>query len=191
MIEGLLKLLIIIIGIYLVKFISNYVVYKKLIKFFSYDSIAPYTLPKMSFEQIHSLLSVPELNINYIIVQEDYDWGIYHEYKRGMLIAYTWNGDSCEMISWLNDNRNIRNFYKPIFIVPKSSMDYRKLCDYLKDSAVSQKNNSIRNAQMESLKYLTNLIHEVQDKHRETLQDCQSEMDRYLDAELLKRKRNI
>ena len=191
MIEGLLIFLIIIIGIYLANFILNYVVYKKLIKIFSYDSIAPYTLPKMSFEQIHSLLSVPELNINYVIVQEDHDWGGYYEHKRGMLIAYTWNGDSCEMIDWLNNNCKTRDFYKPIFIVPKSSMDYRKLCDYLRDSAVSQKDNSIRNAQMESLKYLTNLIHEVQDKHRETLQDCQSEMDRYLDAEFLKRKRNM
>lgn len=50
MVQGLLKLLIIIIGIYLAHFIPNYVTYKKLIKIFNYDSIAPYTLPKMSFE---------------------------------------------------------------------------------------------------------------------------------------------
>lgn len=191
MIEGLLKLLIIIISIYLANFIPNYVIYKRLIKIFSYDSITPYTLPKMSFEQIHSLLSVPELNIQYVIVRENYDWGGYYEYKRGMLIAYTWNGDSCEMINWLNNNHNVRSLYKPIFIVPKSSIDYRKLCDYLKDNAVSQKNNSVRNAQIESLKYLTNLIHEVQDKHRKTLQNCQSEMSKYLDAEFLKTKRNM
>jgi hypothetical protein len=62
MVQGLLKLLIIIIGIYLAHFIPNYVAYKKLIKIFNYDSIAPYTLPKMSFEQIHSLLSVSSIS---------------------------------------------------------------------------------------------------------------------------------
>lgn len=191
MIEGVLKFLIIIVGVYLAKFILNYVVYRKLIKIFSYDSIAPYTLPKMSFEQIYSLLSVPELNIRHIIVREDYDWGGYYNHKRGMLIAYTWNGDSCEMMDWLNNNHDIRNFCKPIFIVPKSSRDYRKLCDYFNETDRVSNDDGIRSVQIESLKYLTDLIHQVQDKHTKTLQDCQSEMDRYLDAEFLKIKRNM
>jgi len=191
MFEALLKLLIIIIGIYLAKFISNYVIYRELIKIFSYDSIAPYTLPKMSFEQIYSLLSVSELNIQHVIVREDYDWGGYYEYERGMLIVYTWNGDSCEMIDWLNNNHNVKSLYKPIFIVPKSSRDYRKLYDYFNETDKVSNDDGIRSAQIESLKYLTDLIHQAQDKHTKTLQDCQVEMDRELDAEFLKRMRNM
>lgn len=182
MIEGLLGLLIIIIGVYLAHFIPNYVVYKKLIKIFNYDSIAPYTLPKMSFEQIHSLLSVPELNIRHVTVQEDCDWGGYYERKHGMFITYTWNGDSCEMIDWLNNERNIRNLYKPIFIVPKSSMDYLKLRNYFNETDKASNDDSVRSAQIESLKYITDLIHQSQDNHAKILQDCQSEMDRFLDG---------
>lgn len=182
MIEGLLGLLIIIIGVYLAHFIPNYVVYKKLIKIFNYDSIAPYTLPKMSFEQIHSLLSVPELNIRHVTVREDCDWGGYYEHKRGMFIAYTWNGDSYEMIDWLNNRHNIRSLYKPIFIVPKSSIDYLKLRNYFNEADKVSNDDSVRSAQIESLKYLADLIHQSQDNHAKILQDCQSEMDRFLDG---------
>lgn len=101
MIEGLLGLLIIIIGVYLAHFIPNYVVYKKLIKIFNYDSIAPYTLPKMSFEQIHSLLSVPELNIRHVTVREDCDWGGYYEHKLTALWM-TSRDDNTGYITWDN-----------------------------------------------------------------------------------------
>ena len=191
MVEGLLKLLIIIIGIYLAHFITNYVVYKKLIQIFNYDSIAPYTLPKMSFEQIHSLLSVPELNIRHGTVREDCEWGGYYKHKRGMLITYTWNGDSCEMIDWLNNKHNIRSLYKPIFIVPKSSIDYLKLRNYFNETDKVSNDDSVRSAQIDSLKYLTGLIHQAQDNYTKTLQDCQLEMDRYLDGKILKERRNM
>ena len=191
MVEGLLKLLIIIICIYLANFIPNYVTYKKLIKIFNYDSIAPYTLPKMSFEQIHSLLSVPELNIRHVTVREDCDWAEYYEHKRGILITYTWNGDSCEMIDWLNNKHNIRSLYKPIFIVPKSSIDYLKLRNYFNETDKVSNDDSVRSAQIDSLKYLTGLIHQAQDNSTKTLQDCQLEMDRYLDGKILKERRNM
>ena len=191
MIEGLLGLLIIIIGVYLAHFIPNYVVYKKLIKIFNYDSIAPYTLPKMSFEQIHSLLSVPELNIRHVTVRENYDWGGYYKHKHGMLITYTWNGDSCEMIDWLNNNHNIRSLYKHIFIVPKSSIDYLKLRNYFNETDKVSNDDSVRSAQIDSLKYLNGLIHQAQDRSTKTLQDCQLEMDRYLDGKILKERRNM
>ena len=191
MVEGLLKLLIIIICIYLANFIPNYVTYKKLIKIFNYDSIAPYTLPKMSFEQIHSLLSVPELNIRHVTVREDCDWDEYYEHKRGILITYTWNGDSCEMTNWLNNKHNIRSLYKPIFIVPKSSIDYLKLRNYFNETDKVSNDDSVRSAQIDSLKYLTGLIHQAQDNSTKTLQDCQLEMDRYLDGKILKERRNM
>lgn len=192
MVQGLLKLLIIIICIYLAHFIPNYVSYKKLIKIFNYDSIAPYTLPKMSFEQIHSLLSVPELNIRHVTVQKDWNWDRYYEHKRGMLITYTWNGNSCEMIDWLNSNNcKIKTTYKPIFIVPKSSMDYLKLRNYFNETDKVSNDDSVRSAQIESLKYLTDLIHQAQDNHTKTLQDCQLEMDRYLDEKILKERCNM
>lgn len=44
---------------------------------------------------------------------------------------------------------------------------------------------------MDSLEYLTDLIHQAQDNHAKTLQDCQLEMGRYLDGEFLKNRRNM
>ena len=42
-----------------------------------------------------------------------------------------------------------------------------------------------------ALKYLTDLLHQAQDNHVKTLQDCQLEMDRYLDGKILKERRNM
>jgi hypothetical protein len=44
---------------------------------------------------------------------------------------------------------------------------------------------------MDSLKYLTDLIHQAQDNSAKTLQDCQLEMDKYLDTEFIKNRRNM
>lgn len=44
---------------------------------------------------------------------------------------------------------------------------------------------------MDSLKYLTDLIHQAQDNSAKTLQDCQSEMDRHLEGKTLKKRRNM
>lgn len=191
MLEVFLKALIIVAGIYLGKFITNYIIYKELIKILNYDSITPYTLPKMSFEQIYSLLNIPELNIKHVTIREDYDWGGYYKYKRGISLVYTWNGGGCDIVDWLNNKNNARCLCKPIFFVPKSSRDYRKLCNHFNQEDKGCKDGCIRSAQIESLKYLTDLIHQAQDKHKATLQNCQTEMDRYLDAEFLRKRRNM
>lgn len=44
---------------------------------------------------------------------------------------------------------------------------------------------------MDSLKYLTDLIHQAQDKHTKTLQNCQLEMNKYLDGKILKERHNM
>lgn len=162
--------------------------YKAFLKTIHTKSLYPYTLPKMSYKEIVNMLEIPELNINYCLLSKGSQDVVDNN---GMLVVYTWKKDCEDSISrWFN-SEFLRNKNGLVLFVPKSYKDYRKLCDYLGDEINSQKDDDIRNAQMESLKYLTNLIHEVQDKHRETLQDCQSEMNRYLDAEFLKRKRNM
>lgn len=151
-------------------------------------NLYPYTLPKMSYKEIVNMLEIPELSINYCLLSKGSQDVVDND---GMLVVYTWKKNYEDSVSrWFN-SEVLRNKNGMILFVPKSYKDYRKLCDYLGNEINSQKDDGIRNAQMESLKYLTNLINEVQDKHRETLQDCQSEMDRYLDAEFLKRKRNM
>ena len=76
-----------------------------------------------------------------------------------------------------------------ILFVPKTYRDYRKLCYYFANNDISKLNDDIVEAQMESLKYLTDLIHKAQDKHTKILQDCQSEMDRELNAKFLNGRR--
>lgn len=162
--------------------------YKAFLNTIHTKNLYPYTLPKMSYTEIVNMLEIPELNINYCLLSKGSQDVVDND---GMLVVYTWKKDYEDSVSrWFN-SEFLRNKNGLILFVPKSYKDYRKLCDYLADGINSQKDDGIRNAQMESLKYLTNLIHEVQDKHRETLQDCQSEMDRYLDAEFLKTKRNM
>lgn len=147
-----------------------------------------YTLPKMSYTEIVNMIEIPELNINYCLLSKHFQNVVDND---GMLVVYTWKKDCEDSISrWFN-SEFLRNKNGLILFVPKSYKDYRKLCDYLGDGINSQKDDDIRNAQMESLKYLTNLIHEIQDKHRETLRDCKSEMSKYLDAKFLKTKRNM
>lgn len=138
-------------------------------------NLYPYTLPKMPYKEIVNMLEIPELNINYCLLSEHFQNVVDND---GMLVVYTWKKDCEDSVSrWFN-SEFLRNKNGLILFVPKSYKDYRKLCDYLGDKINSQKDDGVRNAQMESLKYLANLIHEVQDKHRETLQDCQLEMDR-------------
>lgn len=162
--------------------------YKAFLNTIHTKNLYQYTLPKMSYTEIVNMLEIPELSINYCLLSKGSQDVVDND---GMLVVYTWKKDYEDSVSrWFN-SEFLRNKNGLILFVPKSYKDYRKLCDYLADGINSQKDDGIRNAQMESLKYLTNLIHEVQDKHRETLQDCQSEMDRYLDAEFLKRKHNM
>lgn len=167
---------------------KSYSYYKAFLDTIRTKNLYPYMLPKMSYKEIVNMLEIPELNINYCLLSKYVQDVVDND---GMLIVYTWKKDYEDSISrWFN-SEFLRNKNGLILFAPKSYKDYRKLCDYLGDEINSQKDDDIKNAQMESLKYLTNLIHEVQDKHRETLRDCQSEMDRYLDAEFLKRKRNM
>lgn len=168
--------------------VKSYSYYKAFLNTIYAKNLYPYTLPKMSYKEIINMLEIPELNINYCLLSKYAQDVVDND---GMLVIYAWKKDCEDSISrWFN-SEFLRNKNGLVLFVPKSYKDYRKLCNYLGDEINSQKDDDIRNAQMESLKYLINLIHEVQDKHRETLQDCRSEMDRYLDAEFLKRKRNM
>lgn len=149
--------------------------YKAFLDTIRTKNLYQYTLPKMSYTEIVNMLEIPELNINYCLLSKGSQDVVDND---GMLVIYTWKKDCEDSVSrWFN-SEFLRNKNGLILFVPKSYKDYRKLCDYLWNGINSQKDDGIRNAQMESLKYLTNLIHEVQDKHMETLQNCQAEMDR-------------
>ena len=63
--------------------------------------------------------------------------------------------------------------------------------NYFNETDKVSNDDSVRSAQIESLKYLTDLIHQAQDNHVKTLQDCQLEMDRYLDGKILKERCNM
>lgn len=162
--------------------------YKAFLDTIRTKNLYPYTLPKMSYKEIVNMLEIPELNINYCLLSKIYQNVVDND---GMLVVYTWKKDFEDSVSMWFNSAELRNKNGLILFVPKSYKDYRKLCDYLGSEINSQKDNDVRNTQMESLRYLTNLIHEVQDKHTKTLQDCQLEMDRYLDGEFKKDRRNM
>lgn len=153
--------------------------YKSFLGTIRTKNLYPYTLPRMSCKEIVNMLEIPELNINYCLLSKGSQDVVDNN---GMLVVYTWKKDYEDSVSkWFN-SEFLRNKNGLILFVPKSYKDYRKLCDYLGNKINSQKDDDVRNAQMESLKYLTDLIHQAQDNSAKTLQDCQLEMDRYLDG---------
>lgn len=134
------------------------------------------------------MLNVPELNLqNTIIDPSCYDIAD----SKAFLLIYTYKHYKDGGISRSIFYESSREKNGLILFIPKRYRDYRKLCYYFADIDISQETDNTTAEQMDSLKYLADLIHQAQDKHTKTLQDCQLEMDRYLDRELLKRKRNI
>lgn len=166
---------------------AHYYIYKAFMDMIAERKLQPYTLV-MSYEQIISMLNVPELNIRDTII--DPSMGYILD-DTAFLLVYTHKHYKDGNISREVFNEYMREKNGLILFIPKSYMDYRKLCRYFANFDISQTNGNVTEKQMESLKYLTDLIHQVQDKHTRTLQDCQAEMDRELDAEFLKRRRDM
>lgn len=164
---------------------AHYYIYKAFLDSIKENNMLSNILT-MSYSQIISLLNVPELNICHAIINP---CTFYPEEDRALLVIYTFKNEQMHSISFCSHNEKTRKEDGLILFIPKTYRDYRKLCHYFADNDISKLNGDIAKAQMESLKYLTDLIHQVQDKHTKTLQDCQAEMDRELDAEFLNGKR--
>lgn len=164
---------------------AHYYIYKAFLDSIKENNMLSNTLT-MSYSQIISLLNVPELNICHAIINP---CAFYPEEDRALLVIYTFKNEQMHSIYFCSHNEKTRKEDGLILFIPKTYRDYRKLCHYFADNDISKLNDDIVKAQMESLKYLTDLIHQAQDKHTKTLQDCQAEMDRELDAEFLNGRR--
>lgn len=163
---------------------AHYYIYMAFMDMVKERKLQPYTLV-MSYEQIISMLNVPELNLkNTIIDPSCYDIAD----SKAFLLIYTYKHYKGEGISRSIFYKSLRDKNGLILFIPKSYRDYRKLCRYFADIDISQETSNTTAEQMDSLKYLTDLIHQAQDNSAKTLQDCQSEMDRYLDGKTLKKK---
>lgn len=164
---------------------AHYYIYKAFLDSIKEKEMWASTLT-MSYSQIISLLNVPELDICHTIINP---WTFYPEEDMSLLVIYTFKNEQMHSISFCSHNEKTRKEDGLILFIPKTYRDYRKLCYYFADNDISKLNDDIAKAQMKSLKYLTDLIHQVQDKHTKTLQDCQAEMGRELDAEFLNGRR--
>ena len=153
---------------------AHYYIYKAFLDSIKEKEMWASTLT-MSYSQIISLLNVPELDICHTIINP---WTFYPEEDMSLLAIYTFKNGQMHSISFCSHNEKVRTEDGLILFVPKTYRDYRKLCYYFANNDISKLNDDIVTAQMESLKYLTDLIHQTQNKHRETLQNCQAEMDK-------------
>lgn len=153
---------------------AHYYIYKAFLDSIKEKEMWSSTLA-MSYSQIISLLNVSELDICHTIIDP---WTFYQEEDMALLAIYTFKNEQMHSISFCSHNEKTRKEDGLILFVPKTYRDYRKLCHYFADNDISKLNDDIVTAQMESLKYLTDLIHKTQNKHRETLQNCQAEMDK-------------
>ena len=153
---------------------AHYYIYKAFLDSIKEKEMWSSTLT-MNYSQIISLLNVSELDICHTIINP---WTFYQEEDMALLAIYTFKNEQMHSISFCSHNEKTRKEDGLILFVPKTYRDYRKLCHYFADNDISKLNDDIVTAQMESLKYLTDLIHQTQNKHRETLQNCQAEMDK-------------
>ena len=158
---------------------AHYYIYKIFMDMIVERNLQPYTLV-MNYEQIISMLNVPELNLRDTIIDPSC---CYIMDDRAFLLIYTYKHYKEGSISRNIFYKSLREKNGLILFVPKSYRDYRKLCRYFANLDISQTNDNVTEKQMESLKYLTDLIHRAQDKHKETLQNCQVEMDREINKQ--------
>lgn len=166
---------------------ARYYIYRAFMDMVKERKLQPYTLV-MSYEQIISMLNVPELNLRDTII----DPSCYSiADSKAFLLIYTYKHYKDGGISRSVFYESLREKNGLILFIPKSYRDYHKLCRYFADIDISQENSNTKAEQMDSLKYLTGLIHQAQDNSTKTLQDCQLEMDRYLDGKILKERRNM
>ena len=166
---------------------AHYYIYRAFMEMVEERKLQPYTLV-MGYKQIISMLKVPELNLKDTIIDPSC-YGIAD--SKAFLLIYTYKHYKGERISRSILYKSLRDKNGLILFIPKSYRDYRKLCRYFADIDISQETSNTTAEQMDSLKYLTDLIHQAQDNSAKTLQDCQSEMDRYLDGKTLKKRRNM
>ena len=153
---------------------APYYIYRAFIDMVKERKLQPYTLV-MSYEQIISMLNVPELNLQNTII-DPCCYCIMD--SKAFLLIYTYKHYKDGGVSRSIFYDSLRKKNGLILFIPKSYRDYRKLCHYFADIDASHETSNTTAEQMDSLKYLTDLIHQAQDKHRETLQNCQAEMDR-------------
>lgn len=153
---------------------AHYSIYKAFMDMIVERKLQPYTLV-MSYEQIISMLNVPELNIRNTIINPCMG---YIMDDAAFLLIYAYKHYKEGNISGDVSHKYLREKNGLILFLPKSYRDYRKLCRYFANLDISQTNDNVTEKQMESLKYLTDLIHQAQDKYTKTLQGCQTEMDR-------------
>ena len=166
---------------------AHYYIYRAFIDMVKERKLQPYTLV-MSYEQIISMLNVPELNLQDTIIDPSC---CYIMDGKAFLLIYTYKHYKDGGVSRSIFYESLREKNGLILFIPKSYRDYRKLCHYFADIDISQETSNTTAEQMDSLKYLTDLIHQAQDNSAKTLQDCQSEMDKYIDGKILKERRNM
>lgn len=164
---------------------ARYYIYRAFMDMVKERKLQPYTLV-MSYEQIISMLNVPELNLQDTIIDPSC---CYIMDGKAFLLIYTYKHYKDGGVSRSIFYESLREKNGLILFIPKSYRDYRKLCHYFADIDTSHETSNTTAEQMDSLKYLADLIHQAQDKHIKTLQDCQAEMDRELDAEFLNGRR--
>jgi hypothetical protein len=159
---------------------AHYYIYMAFMDMIKERKLQPYMLV-MNYKQIISMLNVPELNLKNTII----DPSCYCiEDSKAFLLIYTYKHYKGEGLSKSILYKSLREKNGLILFIPKSYRDYRKLCRYFADIDISQEASNTTAEQMDSLKYLTDLIHQAQDNSAKTLQDCQSEMDKYLEGKL-------
>lgn len=147
---------------------AHYYIYRAFIDMVKERKLQPYTLV-MSYEQIISMLNVPELNLQDTIIDPSC---CYIMDGKAFLLIYTYKHYKDGEVSRSIFYESLREKNGLILFIPKSYRDYRKLCHYFADIDTSHETNNTTAEQMDSLKYLTDLIHQAQDKHTKTLQDC-------------------
>lgn len=141
-----------------------------------YDNYSTEFLPPMSFNQIISLMGVPELNIKYILLCGNslclMDTIGYYDYSDKFLLVYYSKEKEHSKESCMNDAWYTIDLKNCIFIMPKTMRDYSMLRRYCLDNENMKKNNKVQNSQLRNLQEIKAKINEAQCNSDDIISDC-------------------
>lgn len=156
------------IALAIIKHLPTGSTYTQYLKFCEYRSRRPSDLlPKMNYKQLKQLLSVKELEADFLYVKADYnkDAFIKNDY-------YDWaerNNPKYFIVCYISGQK------RRVILNPATYFDYFLMCSAVKKGLKSLCTKETVDTQLDNLKDIREVIHDVQDKEIAKLKNIASE----------------
>lgn len=142
--------------------------YTQYLKFCEYRSRCPSDLlPKMNYKQLKQLLSVKELEADFLYVKTDYNKGAF--IKADYYGLAERNNPKYFIVCYISGQK------RRVILNPATYFDYFLMCSAVKKGLKSLCTKETVDTQLDNLKDIREVIHDVQDKEIAKLKNIASE----------------